>query len=32
MTEFQERGFPAKGFEIQVNNSYERDPVKTGSL
>jgi hypothetical protein len=24
--------FPSKGFEIQVNNSYARDPVKTGSL
>lgn len=32
MTVFQERGFPAQGFEIQVNNSYARDPVKTGSL
>jgi len=31
-TAFQERGFPAKGFEIQVNNSYARDPVRTGSL
>jgi hypothetical protein len=24
--------FPSKGFEVQVNNSYVRDPVKTGSL
>jgi hypothetical protein len=24
--------FPSKGFEIQVNNTYTRDPVKTGSL
>ena len=32
LTEFQERGFPAKGFEIQVNNSYQRDRVKSGSL
>jgi hypothetical protein len=40
LTEFQEKGgssrasgdFPSKGFEIQVNNSYVRDPVKTGSL
>jgi 3-keto-disaccharide hydrolase len=40
LTEYQEKGgsarasgdFPSKGFEIQVNNSYVRDPVKTGSL
>ena len=32
LTEFQETGFPKKGFEIQVNNSYMRDRVKTGSL
>jgi hypothetical protein len=32
LTEFQEKGFPAKGFEVQVNNSYARDPVKSGSL
>ena len=40
LTEYQEKGgnvrasgdFPSKGFEIQVNNSYARDPVKTGSL
>jgi hypothetical protein len=31
MTEFQEKGFPSKGFEIQVNNTY-KDPVKSGSL
>lgn len=30
-TEFQESGFPKKGFEVQVNNTH-RDPVKTGSL
>jgi len=30
-TEFQERGFPRKGFEVQVNNTHT-DPVKTGSL
>ena len=30
-TEFQERGFPRKGFEVQVNNT-QRDPVKSGSL
>jgi len=32
LTEWQETGFPSKGFEIQVNNTYARDPVKTGSL
>jgi hypothetical protein len=32
LTEYQEAGFPKKGFEIQVNNSYMKDPVKTGSL
>jgi hypothetical protein len=31
-TEFQETGFPKKGFEIQVNNTYLRDKVKSGSL
>ncbi|MGH9721407.1 MAG: 3-keto-disaccharide hydrolase [Bryobacteraceae bacterium] len=31
-TEFQERGFPRKGFEVQVNNTYQRDPAKSGSL
>jgi hypothetical protein len=31
-TEFQEQGFPRKGFEVQVNNTYVRDPVKSGSL
>jgi hypothetical protein len=40
LTEYQEKGgstrasgdFPSKGFEVQVNNSYARDQVKTGSL
>jgi hypothetical protein len=32
MTEFQLTGFPAKGFEVQVNNTYMKDPIKTGSL
>jgi hypothetical protein len=40
LTEFQETGgsarasgnFPSTGFEIQVNNSYSRDRVRTGSL
>src|SRR5215472_12177352 len=30
-TQFQDRGFPRKGFEVQVNNTHG-DPVKTGSL
>ena len=31
-TKFQESGWPKYGFEAQVNNSYSRDPRKTGSL
>lgn len=31
-TVFQPEGFPKKGFEVQVNNTYVRDPVKSGSL
>ena len=31
MTDYQDRVWPAKGFEIQVNNSH-RDPIRTGSL
>jgi hypothetical protein len=31
-TEYQEEGWPSKGFETQVNNTYNRDPRKTGSL
>jgi hypothetical protein len=31
LTEFQEKGFPLKGFEVQVNNTAA-DRVKTGSL
>lgn len=31
-TEYQEKGFPRKGFEVQVNNTFQRDPVKSGSL
>jgi len=30
-TEFQDSGFPHKGFEVQVNNTH-RDPIKSGSL
>ena len=32
LTQFQEKGFPSIGFEIQVNNSYAKAPVKSGSL
>src|SRR5690606_17898153 len=32
MTEFVETGWPAKGFEVQVNNTYAKDPIRTGSL
>jgi hypothetical protein len=32
LTEFKESGWPSKGFEIQVNNTYMKDKVKTGSL
>jgi hypothetical protein len=31
LTEFQESGFPAKGFEIQLNNSHT-DRIRSGSL
>ena len=31
-TEFQEKGWPSKGFEVQVNNTFVKDPRKTGSL
>lgn len=31
-TEYQDSGFPKKGFEVQVNNTFLRDPVKSGSL
>lgn len=31
-TAFQEEGWPKQGFETQVNNSYVKDPRKTGSL
>jgi hypothetical protein len=30
-TEYQEKGWPANGYEIQVNNT-QRDPKKTGGL
>ncbi len=32
-TQYQDRNWPARGFEVQVcNDSYKRDPRKTGSL
>jgi hypothetical protein len=31
-TKFQERDWPRAGFETQVNNTFEKDPRKTGSL
>jgi hypothetical protein len=31
-TEFQKDGWPAKGYECQVNNSFNSDPRRTGSL
>jgi hypothetical protein len=31
-TEYQDQSWPLKGFEIQVNNTYNKDPRKTGSI
>ena len=31
-TKYQDTGWPKAGFETQVNNSYNKDPRKTGSL
>lgn len=31
-TEYQEEGWPSAGYEVQINNTYESDPRKTGSL
>ena len=31
-TKYQEEGWPAQGYEAQVNNSYNKDPQKTGGL
>ncbi len=31
-TKYQDQGWPKYGFEAQVNNTYEKDPQKTGSL
>lgn len=32
LTEYQDKGWPGKGFEVQVNNTFNSDPRKTGSL
>jgi hypothetical protein len=31
-TEYQEEGWPSQGYEVQINNSYESDPRRTGGL
>ena len=31
-TKYQDKDWPKYGFEAQVNNSYTKDPIKTGSL
>ena len=31
-TQYQEEGWPKIGYETQVNNSYNKDPQKTGGL
>jgi len=31
-TEYQDSGWPGKGFEVQVNNTYVGDPRRTASL
>jgi len=31
-TEYQENGWPSKGYEAQINNTYEEDPRRTASL
>jgi hypothetical protein len=31
-TEYQAKDWPAKGYEAQVNNSFDKDPRRTGSL
>ena len=31
-TKWQESGWPAQGHECQVNNSYDRDPQRTGGV
>ena len=32
LTEYQDKGWPGKGFEVQVNNTYKGDERRTGSL
>ncbi|MEO7651136.1 MAG: DUF1080 domain-containing protein [Bryobacteraceae bacterium] len=32
LTGYQEQSWPEKGFEVQVNNTFLKDPRKTGSL
>lgn len=31
-TQYQDEGWPSKGYEVQVNNSFDEDPRRTGSL
>ncbi|MCH9021585.1 MAG: DUF1080 domain-containing protein [Planctomycetes bacterium] len=31
-TTYQETGWPTQGYEVQVNNTFTKDPRKTGSL
>ena len=31
-TKYQKEGWPTQGYEVQVNNSYDKDPQKTGGL
>lgn len=31
-TTFQDEGWPKQGYEAQVNNTYDKDPQKTGGL
>ena len=32
LTHYEPKGWPQYGFEVQVNNTYDTDPRKTGSL
>jgi len=31
-TQYQEEGWPSEGYEVQINNSYDSDPRRTGGL
>jgi hypothetical protein len=31
-TKFQDSGWPSQGYEAQINNTYNKDPQKTGTL